>query len=230
MMHLKVLPTHSDSKITSLQFKFRKHHEGKMLVQKGTAFREHTRVVLQGNVPIVGTNQHQLEEDISFNVPTRLVSPSFSSHHTRVHYDLQFLIGMDHGGALFKTLHTYDFSIPIIIANLPYDQLLRIPGLTSIAFYKSNKECPQFFDPVLDEPPEQPSLSDELMGSIQQALMTSTPREEPPNYFSIPTIPAHIEFRRERKERTVYLTRLAKGSTYDVTEATIIPGLFDESW
>lgn len=235
-MHLRLCLAQADSRISSMSFKFRKHHEGKMLVQRGTAFREHVRIVLQGSIPVSGTD-HIFDQETSFDVPTRLVSPSFISHHTRVYYDIQFQLSIEHGAGLFKSSYIVDFTIPITIANLPYDQLLRIPGLTSIAFYKTSKECPQFFDPVLEEPPEQQQqtyLPSELMGSIQQAaLMISTPREEPPNYFSIPTIPATLELKRERKERHVYLTRSARGAgagSADLLEAMVIPGLFDGSW
>jgi hypothetical protein len=229
-MHLKLLLGQSDSRISSVNFKFRKHHDGKMLVQRGTAFRDHIRIVLQGQVPVSGSGS-KFEQDISFDVPTRLVSPSFISYHTRVYYDIQFQVVVEHGG-LFKSNHPFEFAIPITIANLPYDQLLRIPRLTSIEHYRSSKECPQFFDPTLEEPPEETGLPSELMGSIQAALMTSTPREEPPNYFSIPTLPTHLELRRERKEKTVYMTRSAKGVVHGVelTEAMVIPGLFDEGW
>lgn len=231
-MRLQMCLRQSDSRISSVSFKFRKHHEGKMLVQRGTAFREHVRIILQGQIPCPGTIS-KFNQDISFNVPTRLVSPSFISHHTRVYYDIQFQMTIEHGAGLFKSSYVADFAIPITIANLPYDQLLRIPGLTSIEFYKTNKECPQFFDPTLEEPPEQTCLPSELVGSIQAALMTSTPHDEPPNYFSIPTIPAILQLKRERKERSVYLTRSAKGTgagSADLLEAMVIPGLFDESW
>lgn len=225
-MHLKMLLGQSDSRITSVNFKFRKHHEGKMLVQRGTAFREHIRIVLQGSIPVTGTD-NKIDQDVTFDVPTRLVSPSFISHHTRVHYDLQFQVSLEHGG-LFKSTHMIEFAIPIMVANLPYDQLLRIPCLTAIEFYKTSKECPQFFEPTLEEPPEQSELPSGLMGSIQAALMTSTPRDEPPNYFSIPTLPSQLELRRERKEKSVYLTRTARG--IELTEAIVISGLFDENW
>lgn len=230
VMHLKIRLAQSDSRITNVSFKFRKHHEGKMLVQKGTAFREHVRTVLQGNMPVPGT-ENTFDQDITFDVPTRLVSPSFITQHTRVYYDIQFQITMEHGG-IFKSTSSADFAIPITIANLPYDQLLRIPGLTSIEAYRNSKECPQFFEPTLEEPPEQSALPSELMGSIQAALMTSTPRDDPPNYFSIPTIPPQLELRKERKERTVYLTRSARGGGIgaDILEATVYTGLFDEGW
>ncbi|KAI8987678.1 hypothetical protein BDF20DRAFT_851601 [Mycotypha africana] len=229
LMSLNINLCQPDSRITNVIFKFRKHHEGKMLVQKGTAFKEHIRIVLQGQIPVT-SSETTFQEDIAFDIPTRLVSPSFISHHTRVYYDIYFQVFIEHGGFI-KTTHTYDFAVPITVANLPYDQLLRIPGLTSIAFYKNNKELPLFFDPTLDEPPEQTALPSELMGSIQAALLTSTPRDDPPNYFSIPTIPAQIEIRKERKEKIIYLTRVARSNTLpELSEALVIPGLFDESW
>ncbi|KAI8985789.1 hypothetical protein BDB01DRAFT_721116 [Pilobolus umbonatus] len=230
LMHLKVSLAQSDAKIASIVFKFRKHHEGKMLVQKGTAYREHVRVVLQGVLP-VHNNDSKYDDDITFNIPTRLVSPSFISNHTRVHYDLQFVIHVEHG-SLFKSNQSCEFAIPLTIANLPNNQLLRIPGLTSIEFYRNSKQCPQFFDPSLEEPPEQLGVHSQLMNSIQAVLMTSTPRDDPPNYFSVPNLPPQLDIMRERKEKVVYLTRSAKGSAHgaDLTEATIIPGLFDEGW
>jgi hypothetical protein len=227
LMHLKIALTNPDSRITNVHFKFRKHHEGKMLVQRGTAFKEHIRNVIQGQIPIHSSAESQFEQDVCFDVPTRLVSPSFVSNHTRVHYDITFLVTVEHGG-IFKSVNVIDFSIPITIANLPYNQLLRIPGLTSIATYKNSKELPQFFDANLEEPPEQSALPSELMGSLQAALMTSTPRDDPPNYFSIPT--SNLELRKERKERSVYLTRTGRLQAFDLLEATVIPGLFDESW
>lgn len=224
-MHLKLLLGQTDSKITSLSYKFRKHHEGKMLVQRGTAFREHIRIVLQGSIPVTGSD-HKVDQDVTFDVPTRLVSPSFISHHTRVHYDLQFQVVLEHGG-LFKSTHLIEFGIPITIANLPYDQLLRIPSLTAIEYYKTSKACPEFFDPTLEEPPEAEWVNT-LQSTCPANLLTSTPRDEPPNYFSIPTIPPQLEIRSERKERTVYLSRTAR--TTDLMEATVITGLFDETW
>ncbi|KAI8890501.1 hypothetical protein K501DRAFT_281803 [Backusella circina FSU 941] len=198
-----------------------------MLVQRGTAFKEHIRNVIQGQIAIHSNSEFVFEQDVCFDVPTRLVSPSFVSNHTRVHYDIAFQVTVERGG-LFKSVHIAEFAIPITIANLPYGQLLRIPGLTSIANYRNSKELPQFFDANLEEPPEQSALPSELMGSLQAALMTSTPRDDPPNYFSIPT--SNLELRKERKERSVYLTRTGRLQAFDLLEATVIPGLFDESW
>lgn len=233
-MKLNMMILHSDAKITSIVYRFRKHHEGKMLVQQGTAFREHIRTVIQDNVTLPpNSDLTQLSEVIRFDVPTRLVSPSFISRHTRVHYDLCFQVTIEQGH-LFKTSHVNEFAIPLTIANLPYDQLLRIPDLTSIQHYRNSNECPLFFDPTLDEPPAPQGLPSELIGPLTAALMTSpnSSEEQPPSYFSLPELPPQFELRKERKERVVFMSRLARGAFHgiDLGEATIIPGLFDEDW
>ncbi|KAI7859264.1 hypothetical protein BDC45DRAFT_432949 [Circinella umbellata] len=234
-MQLNLTSLHADAKILSIDYKFRKHHEGKMLVQQGTAFREHIRTVIHGSVPISSTSSHPsslISETVRFDVPTRLVSPSFTTRHTRVHYGLQFIITIEQGH-LFKNNHIVEFSIPLIIANLPHDHLLRIPDLTAIQNYRDSKECPLFFDSGLEEPPEPQGLPSDLLGPLTAALIPSPPQnEEPPSYFSLPNLPPQLELRKERKERTVYLTRPAKGAYHagEIMEAAIIPGLFDEDW
>lgn len=231
-MQLNMMILHSHAKITSLSYRFRKHHEGKMLVQQGTAFQENIRTVIQGSVPLNSSDSTQLSETIQFDVPTRLVSPSFISRHTRVHYDLCFQVAIEQGH-LFKTNHVTEFAIPITIANLPFDQLLRIPDLTSIQFYRNSTVCPLFFDPTLEEPPAPQGLPSELVGPLTAALMSpNSSEEQPPSYFSLPELPPQFELRKERKERTVFMTRLARGAYrgLEFGEATIIPGLYDEDW
>ncbi|KAF7724651.1 hypothetical protein EC973_000823 [Apophysomyces ossiformis] len=233
-MQLNMTVLHSEAKLTNVTFKFRKHHEGKLLVQQGTAFREYVRVVLQKTVPITGPDNSQISERVHFDVPTKLVSPSFASRHTRVYYDLQFLVTIEHGH-LFKSTHTAEFSIPLTIANLPHDQLPRIPELLSIRNYRESNECPQFFDPSLTEPPPVPQgLPSQWIGPLTAALMGNTPQggEEPPSYFSLSQLPPQFELCKERKERVVFLSRQAKGAYHaaELGEATIIPGLFDEDW
>lgn len=230
-MQLNMTILHSDAKITNILYKFRKHHEGKMLVQQGTAFRDSIRTVIQEPVNLDKSDLTQLSETIRFDVPTRLVSPSFTSRHTRVYYDLCFQVTIEHGH-LFKTSHVTEFAIPLCIANLPYTQLLRIPDLTSIQHYCQSTECPLFFDPTLDEPPAPQGLPSELIGPLTAALMSPNQTEEPPSYFSLPELPPQFELRRERKEKTVFMTRQARGAYngLDLGEATIIPGLFDEDW
>ncbi|KAI8644917.1 hypothetical protein BD408DRAFT_339711 [Parasitella parasitica] len=232
-MQLNMMILHSDSKITSIVYRFRKHHEGKMLVQQGTAFRENIRTVIQDVVLLPSTcDLTQLSETIKFDVPTRLVSPSFLSRHTRVHYDLCFQVTIEQGH-LFKTSHVNEFAIPLTIANLPYNQLLRIPDLTAIQHYQQSTECPLFFDPALEEPPAPQGLPSELIGPLTAALMSpNSSDEQPPSYFSLPELPPQFELRKERKERTVFMTRQARGAYHghDLGEATVIPGLYDEDW
>ncbi|KAI8333051.1 hypothetical protein BC941DRAFT_434971 [Chlamydoabsidia padenii] len=230
-MQLNMTTLHSDCKIANINFKFRKHHEGKMLVQQGTAFREHTRTVLLGSVPLTGNSTHtRLSEIVAFDIPTRLVSPSFTTRHTRVYYDIQFQVQFEHGH-LFKSVHTAEFAIPLTIANLPHEQLLRIPDLTSTQHYQDSKECPLFFDPGLDEPPAPQGLPSELIGPLTAALMSPPQNEEPPSYFSLPSLPPQFEIRKERKERTVQMSKPAKGAyfTVDIGEAIVVRGLYDES-
>ncbi|KAI7894732.1 uncharacterized protein EV154DRAFT_497711 [Mucor mucedo] len=232
-MQLNMMTLQSDAKIINVSYRFRKHHEGKMLVQQGTAFQESIRTVLDGTVTLNMNDLTQLSETIQFDVPTRLVSPSFISRHTRVHYDLFFQVTIEQGH-IFKTNNITEFSIPITIANLPFDQLLRIPELTSIQFYRNSQECPLFFDPNLEEPPAPQGLPSELVGPLTAALMSpnSSNEEQPPSYFSLPELPPQFELRKERKERTVYMTRLARGGyrALELGDATIIPGLYDEDW
>ncbi|RCI05790.1 hypothetical protein CU098_004378, partial [Rhizopus stolonifer] len=230
-MQLNMTMLHSDSKITGLTFKFRKHHEGKMLVQQGTAFRESVRVVLQDNATVQPNKA--ISQPIQFVIPTRLVSPSFTSRHTRVHYDICIQASIEQQGHLFKSSYFSEFAIPIAIANLPADQLLRVPNLTSIKDYRHSKECPLFFDPQLDEPPLPQGLPSELIGPLTSALLNTpqqTGEDQPPSYFSLPELPPQFEIRKERNEKTSFLSRQARGSlqSTELIEATVIPGLFDE--
>ncbi|OZJ02266.1 hypothetical protein BZG36_04701 [Bifiguratus adelaidae] len=209
-MKLTLTPVHHDLKVTNITYKLRKHHDGKMLLQKGMAFREHFRYPVQNTLSITDPSAEQITEDINFNIPTRLVSPTFASRHTRVHYDLLFNVTFE-SGHLFKSMYTIDFFIPISIANLPNEQLARIPDLTSIKPYRYSKELPQFFSHELDEPPAPQGFPSELLGPLTAALM-SPPQGSPPSYFSLPSIPPQFELAKERVERTVYVTRLPKGS------------------
>ncbi|KAI8390164.1 hypothetical protein BD560DRAFT_319674 [Blakeslea trispora] len=232
-MQLNMTILHSDSKITNITFRLRKHHQGKMLVQQGTAFKEQVRTIIQQNLSLASLDATQLSENIEFNMPTRYVSPSFSSRHTRVFYDLHFQVTIDQGH-LFKTSHTVEFCIPLSIANLPHEQLLRIPDLTAIQHYTDSTECPLFFDAALNEPPAPQGLPSELIGPLTAALTSpgNSSEDQPPSYFSLPELPPQLQIRRERQERTVFMTRQARGAYHgaDLTEATIIPGVYDEDW
>ncbi|CAO3649124.1 unnamed protein product [Cunninghamella blakesleeana] len=246
-MQLNITTLHSDCKINAIHFKFRKHHEGKMVIQQGTAFRQHIRNVIQGKIPVNGYCG-TISEEVTFDVPTRLVSPSFISRNTRVCYDLHFSVYLEHGH-VFKSETVAEFAIPLTIANLPYEQLLRIPDITGIQFYNQSKECPRFFDPELDEPPEPQGLPSELIGSLTAAMntpattattattATSTTSnngnmDDPPSYFSLPTLTPQLELRKERKEKTVFMTTSAKSAhnIADIEYAVIVKGLYDEGW
>lgn len=225
-MQLNLTTLMSDAKILAVNYKFQKHHEGKMLIQQGTAFREHIRNVLQGNIDVSKLNDPtQLSEAVRFDVPTRLVSPSFISRHTRVHYGILFAVTIE-VGHIFKLNHLLEFSIPLTIANLPHDHLVRVPDLTAALDYRESDECPIFFDPALDEPPS--------IGGISASgipIQSPPQNEEPPNYFSLSDMPQQPG-RKVRKERTVVLSRPAKGAYHaqGLIEALVIPGLFDEDW
>ncbi|ORX48048.1 hypothetical protein DM01DRAFT_1310025 [Hesseltinella vesiculosa] len=228
-MQLNMTSLLSDSKITSIQFMFRKHHEGKILLQQGTAFQEYVRNVLQGTVSLSSSHTN-ISETVAFDIPTRLVSPSFVSRHTRVYYDLLFQVHLEHGH-IFRTDHVCEFAIPLTIANLPFDQLHRVAELTAIQFYQQSKECPEFFDPDLDCPPPPPSS--QWRDAIQAAAISSPPQnEEPPSYFSLQSNPLPlIQSSKERTERTVFMSKPARGAYQaDISDATIIRGLYDESW
>ncbi|CAM0137739.1 hypothetical protein VKS41_000949 [Umbelopsis sp. WA50703] len=227
-MQLNIGVLASDYKVSSVSYKLRKHHEGKMLVQKGMAFRQYVRQVVTGNVPITSEGNHY-SSNLTFDIPTRLVSPSFASRHTRVHYDLQFSI-LYETGQFFKTSQFSEFTIPIAIANLPYDQLLRIPDLTAIKDYRNSKECPMFFDANLDEPPMNTGLPSELIGPLTAAL-ASPPATSPPSYFSLPSLPPQFEIQKERQERTIYTTRVLKGDhSVELGEPVVLSGVMDEDW
>ncbi|GAB5588586.1 hypothetical protein Unana1_03486 [Umbelopsis nana] len=227
-MQLNIGILASDYKISSISYKLRKHHEGKMLVQKGMAFREYVRQVLTGHVPITSEG-NQYSSTVHFDVPTRLVSPSFASRHTRVHYDLQFTVTYE-CGQFFKSSQFSEFTIPIAIANLPYDQLLRIPELTAIKDYRNSKECPLFFNADLDEAPLATGLPSELIAPLTAAL-ASPPVQSPPSYFSLPSLPPQFEIQKERHEKTIYTTRVLKGDhSIDLSDPVVLSGVLDEDW
>ncbi|KAI9019175.1 hypothetical protein CLU79DRAFT_705218 [Phycomyces nitens] len=226
-MNLHITTLHSDAKITALHYKFRKHHHGKLMLSSGTAFQQNTKIVMQGTIAITSNSPASITEDVFFSVPTRLVSPSFASRHTRVHYDILIAVTVDYGG-LFKVVHNADFAIPIVIANLPNDQLLRINELMAVKSYNDSLESPIFFDPELEEPPVYNRTNN---GPLSPYMLGTPQNEEPPNYFSITTLP-QVEIPNERKERTVYTTRYSYGAyeATDLPDATILPGVFDDGW
>ncbi|KAL0084586.1 hypothetical protein J3Q64DRAFT_1640176 [Phycomyces blakesleeanus] len=227
-MNMHITTLHSDAKITALHYKFRKHHHGKLMVASGTAFQQSTKNIVQGSIPLTSSNQASITENVTFSVPTRLVSPSFVSRHTRVHYDILITVTVDYGG-LFKVVHHSEFAIPISIANLPNDQLLRINELMAVKSYNDSRDSPIFFDPELEEPPVYNRTNNS--GPLSPYMLGTPHSEEPPNYFSIPNL-HQIDAPVERKERTVYTTRPVNGTSDpdNLPEATFIPGVFDDEW
>ncbi|KAI7864889.1 hypothetical protein BDF14DRAFT_1829930 [Spinellus fusiger] len=218
----------SDLMATNVIFTLQKHHEGKLLLQKGTAHKTYVRLILHSSVPIAN-NKGRIHVPIQFQIPTRLVSPSFASRHLRVYYHLVLTLQFENFGSLLKSTHTAELMVPIGIANLPHDHLLRIPELTSVQSYESSREAPLFFDPSLDEPPAQASIPNELWGSLTAALVTP-PNTSPPNYFSIPSLPPQL-MRRERVERTVFTSRLVKsGFASELGEPIVLTNVDDDEW
>lgn len=238
-MKLTITPVTSEIRLSSITYRLRKHHEGRMPLQKGMAYRDHIRIPVSNPVilPTDITPQAPIVTEISFNIPTRLVSPSFASRHTRVRYDLHFLVNFEQGHTLFKSQHVTEFAVPLAIANLPNDQLLRIPDLTNIQWYTDSRECPFFFAPELEEPPALPPPSSVFPGASAsdltgQLFTPATPIGSPPSYFSLPGLaPQPQTRRRERQEKVIYTTRIIKsGSGAELGEALIVKGVTDEDW
>ena len=191
-MELNLTTLQSDLKIIQGTYKFRKHYQGKLIVSGGTAQRYVIRDLLHGNIP-----QQTLDNDnningnykqnILFDIPTRNVSPTFTSRHIHVYYDLCFTITFEESHFL-KRNNTIqcDFSIPLNIANLPNDELIRVPDLVAIQYYNIQPTCltetkkyPEFFDP------SQPDDTD-----------------LPPSYCTS----SALQNQQQLVERTVYLT------------------------
>ncbi|KAI7867093.1 hypothetical protein BDF14DRAFT_1805468 [Spinellus fusiger] len=220
-MQLYLAMIHTEFKCTSIHYKFRKHHEGKVVLQQGTAFQSNVRIILTGTV-----NSHDTKtyDHITFNIPTRLVSPSFITRHTRVRYDLLFSVTTSHGH-LIKSHHVSEFTIPITIANLSHEQLLRLPNTTTIENYRHSTASPFFFDPSLEEPPSSSDIH------LIDPSAAHSQGEEPPSYSSLAELPPPFEIRRERKEHTQFMTRPAKNVHLpDMSDAKVVLGLYGEDW
>ncbi|KAG2218042.1 hypothetical protein INT45_011923, partial [Circinella minor] len=155
-LELTLTTLQSDLKIIQGTYKFRKHYQGKVIVPGGTAQRYIFRDLLHGNIsqPSLDNNNNH-KQIISFDIPTRNVSPTFTSRHIRVYYELCFTITFEESHFL-KRNNTIqcEFSIPLNIANLPNDELIRVPDLVSIQPYNiqlmgttETKKYPEFFDP-----------------------------------------------------------------------------------
>ncbi|KAI8136534.1 hypothetical protein BJV82DRAFT_639877 [Fennellomyces sp. T-0311] len=220
-LHIECIP--NDLIVTDVMLSLKKHYEGKLQLQQGTAYKTASRNILRSSVSVAGNNG-TISIPIQFQMPTRLVSPSFASKHIRVYYSLTFHIQCESVGnslIIKRPSWTSSFSIPIAIANLPNDHLLRIPDLTSIQSYHTSNEAPLFFDPALEEPPAFQMSDGPLM---------TPPLQSPPNYFSLPSMPPQAA-QRERVEQTSFTSRLIKpGFAPELGEIATMAEVFDDDW
>lgn len=166
-MQLQIATLHSDSKIAQILFKFRKHHQGKLVVSSGTAMQTHIRDVLQRTLQ-PSEDQSRL---VTFDMPTRMISPTFASRHTRVFYDLHFIVTLEESHFLKKSTTTAEFSIPIHIANLPHDEITRLSDFSSLEHYTQSTACPMF-QSLLEDEFEPPSYDSSIKASKQRQERT----------------------------------------------------------
>ncbi|KAI8367527.1 uncharacterized protein BYT42DRAFT_586592 [Radiomyces spectabilis] len=227
-LQLEIESLQKELVVTGVSYALKKYYEGKILLQKGTARKLHVRTVMNSSVAVLG-NGGSIRMPVHFHIPTRLVSPAFASRHLRVYYDLVFFIQLANHSSLLKNTYMGEVSIPIAIANLPNDQLLRVPDLTSVQHYTDSKEAPIFFDPSLDEPPQQNSIPSELWGPLTAALATP-PTTSPPNYFSLPSLPPQFG-RKERVEKVSFTSRLVKaGFAPELGDPVTVMDYKDGDW
>ncbi|KAG0172950.1 hypothetical protein DFQ30_009301 [Apophysomyces sp. BC1015] len=212
-----------DTVVTGVSYALKKHHQGRVLLQTGTAHMSHTRHIMESKLAIL-TNGGSVRIPIHFHIPTRLVSPSFTSRHLRVYYDIVFTIQFEQPSSIFKTSQTADVSVPIGIANLPNDYLLQIQDLTAVQSYNQSKEAPFFFDPSLNEP-----LSQAYDSYYPQTNNPTSPPSPPPSYFNLPE-PPYLPSR-ERIERCVQTSRLIKpGFSAELGDPVAVTNVMDEDW
>ncbi|KAI9497129.1 hypothetical protein BDB00DRAFT_757076, partial [Zychaea mexicana] len=195
IMQLTMTTLQSDLKIVQAAFKFRKHHQGRLMVSGGTAQRYVVRDLLHGTL---SNNQQPLDapnQTVSFNIPTRNVSPTFTSQHIRVYYDLHFTITFEESHFLKRCTVQCEFAIPLNIANLPNDELMRVPDLITVQNYtQPGIKCPEFFDPAQPDDSDPPSYASSLHNSGQH-----------------------------HQQRSVYLTGPALAPYYPATTTTTTP-------
>ncbi|KAI8635957.1 hypothetical protein BD408DRAFT_487218 [Parasitella parasitica] len=141
-----------DVVIGSVAFKLRKVYEGKLLLQRGTVHRLYKRDIQQTMIPVKSNSGSIHLSGISVQMPSRLVSPCFTSNHVRVYYYLVFMIQFD-SGHLLKSTQYAQSEIPIGVANLSNRNLARVRDLACIQDYKECRNAPVFFNPELDAPP-----------------------------------------------------------------------------
>lgn len=207
-MFLQVDCIPTDMIVSSVNYTLNKCSVGQLQLQRGLARRTKSRKILQGSLAVSG-NAGAVKIPVNFHIPTRLVSPSFQSRHISVYYELAFVIQFtSHGGLLKSSTYGSECTVPIGITNLPHNHLLHIPNLTSVQSYLQSKESPIFFDPFLDEPPNQSSIPSELWGPLTAAL-TTPPITSPPNYFSLSDLPPQF-IQKDREEKMMFTSRLIK--------------------
>jgi hypothetical protein len=226
VLDVETLP--SDLIVSQVTFSLVKSSWGQIQLQRGTARKSKTKKILMTTVAVPG-NDGSVRIPVKFQIPTRLVSPSFQSQNLRVYYEIIFSIQFQSLG-LLKSSQYVDFTVPIGITNLPYNHLLHIPHLTSVQSYHHSKEPPIFFDPFLDEPPSQTGIPSELWGPLTAAL-TTPPTTSPPNYFSLPHLPSQF-IQKDREQKTTFTSRLIKpGMAQEFGDPiTIVSEYKDYSW
>ncbi|KAI9474857.1 hypothetical protein BDB00DRAFT_879632 [Zychaea mexicana] len=226
-MHLHVECIPRDLIVVYAMISLEKHYEGKLQLQQGTAYKSASRNIFRSSLSVTG-NDGTVSMPIRFQMPTRLVSPSFASKNIRVYYTLTFHIECESAGnALINSMKrpkwTGQFSIPMAIANLPNDHLLRIPELTSIQSYMHSNEPPMFFDPSMDEP-----LPLHNGYAHSETLMTTPPPQSPPNYFSLTSMPPA---QNERTEKMSFTSRLIRpGFAPELGDLATMAEVYDDDW
>ncbi|KAI8090678.1 hypothetical protein BDF21DRAFT_411805 [Thamnidium elegans] len=207
-MFLQVDCIPTDLIVSSVNYTLNKCTIGQLQLQRGLARRTKSRKILQGSLAVSG-NAGAVKIPVNFHIPTRLVSPSFQSRHLSVYYELAFdILFTNHGVLLKSTTYGSECTIPIGITNLPHNHMLHIPSLTSVQSYLQSKESPIFFDPFLDEPPNQSTIPSELWGPLTAAL-TTPPITSPPNYFSLSDLPPQF-IQKDREEKVMFTSRLIR--------------------
>ncbi|KAI8137809.1 hypothetical protein BJV82DRAFT_634120 [Fennellomyces sp. T-0311] len=225
-MQLTIPTLQSDIRIAQISYKFRKHHQGKLMISGGTAVRHTSRDLLHGNVLQQSDTPSQT---VSFDIPTRNVSPTFASRHTCVYYDLHFTVVFEESHFLKRSTIHCEFAIPINIANLPNDELMRVPDLVTIQYYtQPNIKYPEFLDPTQPDDSDPPSYNSlqqynrperaiYLTGSTQ--LYTMSGHNDNSNGSSHVTVGCSTTVNHQRR-----------GSFPDIGDATVIPGVYDGDW
>lgn len=111
-LDLEITCIPSDLIVSYISYLFKKHYDGKLRLQRGTAAKSSYRSILQANVGVTG-NDGTVRMPIRFQMPSRLVSPSFASKHIRVYYNLIINIHFESLGSLLKNPPTSHSSLSL---------------------------------------------------------------------------------------------------------------------